>query len=58
MTAQAGAEMAYHCLEIAHGLLRSSEQAQYYRLQSSCTRPAPLPTDFPDGESQERPAAG
>jgi hypothetical protein len=50
--------MAYHCLEIAYGLLRSSEQAQYYRLRSSCSRPAPLPIDFPDGEAQERPAAG
>jgi hypothetical protein len=50
--------MAYHCLEIAHGLLRSSEQTRYYRLRSSCTRPASLPIDFPDGEAQAGPAVG
>jgi predicted dehydrogenase len=56
--ARAGAEMAYHCLEIAQGLLRSSERARHHRLRSTCTRPASLPIDFPDGEAQERPAAG
>jgi predicted dehydrogenase len=56
--ARAGAQMAYHCLEIAHGLLRSSEQTRYYRLRSSCTRPASLPIDFPDGEAQAGPAVG
>ena len=37
--ARAGAEMAYHGLEIAHGLLRSSAQARYYRLREQL-RPA------------------
>jgi len=50
--ARAGAEMAFHSLEIMHGLLRSAEQGRYYELQSTCLRPAPLPVDFPASEDQ------
>jgi predicted dehydrogenase len=50
--ARAGAEMAYHSLEIMHGLLRSAEQGQYHYLQSTCLRPAALPVDFPASEDQ------
>ena len=44
---RANDEMAYHVLEIGYALLESAETGQYSHLSSSCTRPTPLPVDFP-----------
>lgn len=48
--ARASGEMALHSLEVMHGLLDSAATGSFYSLNSSCTRPAPLPTNFPDNE--------
>ena len=44
---RANDEMAYHVLEIGYALLESAENGQYYHLSSTCSRPGPLPVDFP-----------
>ena len=44
---RANDEMAYHVLEIGYALLESAENGQYYHLSSTCSRPEPLPVDFP-----------
>jgi predicted dehydrogenase len=46
---RASGQMAFHCLELMEGLLESAVQKRYVELQSRCTRPEPMPTDFPDG---------
>ena len=40
---RANGEMAYHILEIMHGLVRSGRERRHIDLESSCDRPAPLP---------------
>jgi predicted dehydrogenase len=39
---RASGELAYHVLEVMHGIHRASESGQYYELKSSCSRPEPL----------------
>lgn len=48
--ARASGEMALHSLELMHGLLESAASGHFYTLQSSCSRPEPLPVNFPDNE--------
>lgn len=43
---RASMEMAYHVFELIHGMYRSADSAEIYRLQSTFTRPQPLPTGY------------
>ena len=47
---RASGTMALHCLEIMDGILISAAERRFYRLESRCDRPEPLPTNFPDNE--------
>ncbi|MCK9222392.1 MAG: Gfo/Idh/MocA family oxidoreductase [Limnochordia bacterium] len=40
---RANGELAYHVLEVMHGLHIASEQRSYYTVQSTCQQPKPLP---------------
>ncbi|MCP2034548.1 putative dehydrogenase [Planomicrobium sp. HSC-17F08] len=40
---RANGELAYHVLEAMHGFLNSSRDSAYYRMESSCMRPALFP---------------
>jgi predicted dehydrogenase len=42
---RATGELAYHVLEAMHGFLDSSENGSFYQMQSSCTKPEPLPVN-------------
>lgn len=48
---RASGQMALHSLEVMEGLLTSAAEGRFYELQSTCTRPAPLPPNFPDNEN-------
>jgi predicted dehydrogenase len=39
---RANGELAYHVLEVMHGIHDASASGQYYTVKSSCTRPEPL----------------
>jgi hypothetical protein len=39
---RASGELAYHVLDIMHGIHDASASGQYYELKSSCSRPEPL----------------
>lgn len=42
-------KLAYHCLEIMHAFMQSSEKNQHIAISSTCERPAPMPvTSFED----------
>lgn len=43
---RANGDVAYHVLEIMHGVHIASETGQHYTMKSECDRPAPLPTGF------------
>jgi len=43
---RANGEMAYHVLEAMWGFHDSSDSGRYYQMQSTCTRPAPLPLEL------------
>jgi predicted dehydrogenase len=43
---RANGELTYHVLEAMWGFLDSSEQSQYYAMQSTVERPAALPEDW------------
>jgi hypothetical protein len=47
---RASAQMACHCLGLMEGRLASAAQGRYVGLASTCTRPAPMPVDLPDGQ--------
>lgn len=47
--ARASGELAFHCLELMEGLLESAARGRFIELNSTCTRPEPMPLDFPDG---------
>ncbi len=40
---RASGELAYHVLEAMHGFHDSSNEGKFYKMQSTCTIPAPLP---------------
>ena len=42
---RANGELAYHVLEAMHGFHDSSENGSFYQMQSSCTKPEPLPVN-------------
>jgi predicted dehydrogenase len=57
---RANGDLAYHVLEIMHGIHQASAESRHYVLASSVVRPEPLPPDFPAGEGgvQGRSPAG
>lgn len=50
---RAGAELAYHILEIMHAVHEASRQGRHIVLESSCERPEPLPMGLAAGELDE-----
>ena len=46
---RASGELAYHVLDIMHAFHDASDQGKHIELESSCTRPAPLPTGLLNG---------
>jgi predicted dehydrogenase len=44
---RANGEMAYHVLDVMHGVLEASSSGQHVELISSCERPFPLPSGLP-----------
>ena len=44
---RANGEMAYHVLDVMHGVLEASELGQHIEMISSCERPSPLRSDLP-----------
>lgn len=46
---RASSELAYHALDVMLGFADSSEKGAFYALQSTCERPAPLPTELVPG---------
>ena len=47
---RANGTMALHVLEVMHGLLESGDTGAFYRMTTSCERPAILPVGLNDGE--------
>jgi predicted dehydrogenase len=45
---RASGEMAYHVIDIVNGLHEASSENRHIELQSTCSRPAPLPTGLAD----------
>lgn len=45
---RANGDMAYHALEIMLGIHQAAEQGVYYKMQSTCEQPAPMPVNLPD----------
>jgi hypothetical protein len=45
---RASGDLAYHVLETMSGFLESAKNGCYYDLESSCTRPMPLPANLPE----------
>jgi predicted dehydrogenase len=43
---RAAGELAYHVLDVMHGIHDASATGRYYETQSTCARPEPLPADF------------
>ena len=39
---RASGELAYHVLEVMHGIHDASASGTYYQLKSTCARPDPL----------------
>ena len=46
---RADGEMAYHVLDIMHAFHDAAQSGRYVALESTCTRPAPLPAGLADG---------
>lgn len=45
--ARASGDLAFHVLEVMHATLESSEQARHITIESTVSRPAPLPVEHP-----------
>lgn len=45
---RASGELAYHVLEAMHGFHIASEEGRHYRMESTCSKPAPLPAGLAD----------
>ncbi|BER91617.1 Gfo/Idh/MocA family protein [Atrimonas thermophila] len=45
---RANGTLAYHVLEVMHGIYIASREKRAYELQSTCERPDPLPTNIPE----------
>ena len=46
---RASGELAYHVLDLMHGLLDAASEGRHITIASSCERPAPLPLDLLPG---------
>jgi predicted dehydrogenase len=46
---RASGDLAYHVLDIMHAVHDASREGRHVNLESSVTRPAPLPVGLPDG---------
>lgn len=49
---RASGDMAHHVLEVMLGIIESSATRQFVDIDSTCTRPLPLPVDFPRCEAR------
>ena len=49
-THRANSDMAYHVLDIMHGIHESSTKGKHYEVQSTCKQPAPLPMNLNKGK--------
>lgn len=47
---RAGGKLAYHVLDLMHAFHDSSEQGKHIELESTCDRPAPMPTGLAQGQ--------
>lgn len=47
---RANGEMAYHVLDIMHGFHDASRENRHWELESTCSRPAPLPMGLRNGQ--------
>ncbi|WP_134701029.1 Gfo/Idh/MocA family protein [Ammoniphilus sp. YIM 78166] len=45
---RAHGEMAYHVLDILHGIYHSAREGRYYEIRSFCEQPAILPMAYPE----------
>jgi len=43
---RASGKLAYHVLEAMHGIHDSSDNGTFYQMQSTCTKPEPLPVNY------------
>ena len=50
MTALFHDELAYHMLDAMQSFFDASDKGQHILLESTCSRPAPLPEGLEDGE--------
>jgi predicted dehydrogenase len=50
---RASGDLAYHVLDLMHAFLEASESGQHIVVQSTCTRPAPLPMGLLPGTLDE-----
>jgi predicted dehydrogenase len=47
---RASGALAYHVLDVMHGIHDASREGKHIMLESSCERPAPMPIGLPAGE--------
>ena len=45
---RANGEIAYHVLDVMHGVLEASSSGRHVEVESVCERPLPLPTNLPE----------
>jgi predicted dehydrogenase len=50
---RANGQLAYHVLDVMHGVLEASSSGQHIELTSTCERPAPLPVGLPEYQLEE-----
>jgi predicted dehydrogenase len=50
---RANGELAYHVLDVMHGILEASSSGQHIELSSTCERPAPLPAGLAEYQLEE-----
>ena len=50
---RASGELAYHILDVMHGVLEASSNGKHVELTSTCERPAPLPAGLPEYQLEE-----
>jgi hypothetical protein len=43
---RASGELAYHVLDVMHGILEASAGGRHIELTSACERPSPLPVEM------------
>jgi predicted dehydrogenase len=50
---RANGMMAYHILDVMHGILEASSSGKHVELTSTCERPAPVPAGLPEYQLEE-----